>query len=794
MKPEITGNDDKKLTELLAAAEPEVSPAVAEKALTAMQAAVPVQKSRRRVWIATGTGIAILILAVLLWPYTNNPTTNNPVAATPLGGTPLLAVIAIHQPVRVQGGGALVLGDRLPAGKTVVTGSKGRVSLVTRLGSEFTLAPNSRLAVARDGKSARLAAGRLYCRNRNHEFAAINTDPGKIVLLGTTIDAAVQNRKSVAITVVEGTIRVENAHGEADVSDGKQTILNAADAPTTGEAVNITEETAWYDGRGSVVSDYGEINYSVTTNEPGNSLPGQIWAMNTYGSNKHLVRSLLGWGGDVGQWLPGQQAFFTHTKGLGWVYPDANTNTATFITAGINNSILTSPVRTWLVNIVSGQDTTLELMPDFETHSAIFSPNLQYVAILSYSTYKPSMPLTSKMYIYNLVTGKVERELPWPTKPAWSPPSWSSDSITIATRYCDGQRNFLAMVDIDTGTVTDLGVDGYAPAFSPDNTQLAYNSLVLRPNEPQKQNIAGALGDDVQASDIYVMDLASRQVQRISQPGEMHSTPMWSPDGTKLLYYNDSLMRYGVPGFSVAAADGSWSRSIYGAKEEFINNAAWAPDSKSIYVNRAVQTPDQYYQDLLLISAEDGSVLGHLGGNAQDSVLAPSEKEQVDAALVRIRQALFRASLGRVYEYEGKLAESRRAYHKAAEMFASLPYDYPLACFSTLDTLAYADALLARINQTDGDMLDNACKDHLKAIGELLNSYRDKHDNDYPANLQELRDWAAQEKIAANGYLRIDDADIAEATFHCATGADYIYTPPEPGKEEWPRVSCPHRH
>ncbi len=91
----------------------------------------------------------------------------------------LLAVVAAKGMATDGAGQALRVGARLPAGCVVRTGGDGRVTLVTRRGSELTLGAKSSLALSSDGRTADLQAGRVYCRNRGHEFAALTTPRGE---------------------------------------------------------------------------------------------------------------------------------------------------------------------------------------------------------------------------------------------------------------------------------------------------------------------------------------------------------------------------------------------------------------------------------------------------------------------------------------------------------------------------------------------------------------------------------------------------------------------------------------
>ena len=93
------------------------------------------------------------------------------------------------------------------------------------------------------------------------------------------------------MTVVDGTVRLGNDHGEAVVAAGRRSLLVSSLAPEEGTAVDTASTTSWYSGKLDIVSDYGEIAYDLIR-ESGRVL--EVWAMNADGSDKHLVKRYVG--------------------------------------------------------------------------------------------------------------------------------------------------------------------------------------------------------------------------------------------------------------------------------------------------------------------------------------------------------------------------------------------------------------------------------------------------------------------------------------------------------------------
>lgn len=160
---------------------------------------------------------------------------------------PLLVVIAAQQPATDKTGHKLVIGDKILDGATLQTGKGGRLNLITRRGSEIALNSNSEISLVAGSLSARLTKGEIYCRSRQKEIEQITTPAGNIKLLGTIVNTQIKDKKTVAVTVLEGKVRLENAHGEAVVDSGKKSLLVAQLAPETGKTVNLATEIDWYD-------------------------------------------------------------------------------------------------------------------------------------------------------------------------------------------------------------------------------------------------------------------------------------------------------------------------------------------------------------------------------------------------------------------------------------------------------------------------------------------------------------------------------------------------------------------
>ena len=104
-------------------------------------------------------------------------------------------------------------------------------------------------------------------------------------------------------------------------------------------------------------------------------------------------------------------------------------------------------------------------------------------------------------------------------------PAWSPDGTQLAYVSFEGIQPGIFLQTLATGQRVLLskqtGING-APAFSPDGKSLAL-TLSSSPGNP----------------DIYVMDLASKKLKRITTSEAADTEASWSPDGKSLYFTSD---------------------------------------------------------------------------------------------------------------------------------------------------------------------------------------------------------------------------------------------------------------
>lgn len=170
-------------------------------------------------------------------------------------------------------------------------------------------------------------------------------------------------------------------------------------------------------------------------------------------------------------------------------------------------------------------------------------------------------------------------------------PAWSPDSRRLAYVSFEGHRSSIFIQTLRTGNRIQVssrpGING-APAFSPDGRKLV---LTL-----------GGLDGNL---DIHVLDINSRQTQRLTTHRSIDTEGSWSPDGRHIYFTSD---RSGGPQvYRVSASGGQPERVTF--EGSYNARPRLSPDGEKLAMvhldrgNYRIAVMDIQRKDLLVLSA-----------------------------------------------------------------------------------------------------------------------------------------------------------------------------------------------
>ena len=197
-----------------------------------------------------------------------------------------------------------------------------------------------------------------------------------------------------------------------------------------------------------------------------------------------------------------------------------------------------------------------------------WSPNGQQIAYEGSS----GTSATTGLYIVN-ADGTNRTQLTFPAAAGSCQdhlPHWSPNGAKIAAfRYCGNVAvQPVIIVDVATGSITTLPVNGWYPQWSPDGQHITFTAYGLQQGDLYKIKMMNPDGSNVTTLYTHV-------------PGGSSGPPdpEWSPDGTRIAFGDE-----GQTGIYIMNADGTGVTRI---KTGRVEHPSWSPDGTQILYDSA---------------------------------------------------------------------------------------------------------------------------------------------------------------------------------------------------------------
>jgi TolB protein len=175
-------------------------------------------------------------------------------------------------------------------------------------------------------------------------------------------------------------------------------------------------------------------------------------------------------------------------------------------------------------------------------------------------------------------------------------PVWNPAGGRLAYT-CAGHNGDICTLRVSDGGdrrhVTSSPAGDFEPAWSPDGRHIAFSRAT------------SAQGD---VGDIYVIDVKTKKVIRVTHSSDYDHQAAWSPDGTKIVFERDFDTRFSI---FVVNADGTALKRLTRGPH-FDVGPTFSPDGK--FIAFASDRGQEFFHDLWIMRA-DGTDKHRLGGS-----------------------------------------------------------------------------------------------------------------------------------------------------------------------------------
>lgn len=185
-------------------------------------------------------------------------------------------------------------------------------------------------------------------------------------------------------------------------------------------------------------------------------------------------------------------------------------------------------------------------------------------------------------------------------------PVWSPDGTQFVFARADDERSWELWAMNADGSDQELLTDGSTAGdagWSPDGRRIVFSQFLYRNGERDLFN-----------QELFVMDIASRTVTRITDTPARESHPAWSPDGSHIAFISEEGRK--GSGLYVMNANDSVPTELVPQGVSSISGLAWSPDGSRIAfvkTNRWSNPPTDQDQDQIAVVSAKGADLQTIG-------------------------------------------------------------------------------------------------------------------------------------------------------------------------------------
>ena len=333
--------------------------------------------------------------------------------------------------------------------------------------------------------------------------------------------------------------------------------------------------------------------------------------------------------------------------------------------------------QVWLLNRLGGEATQLTDFPQ-AVDSLVWSPDGKRLCLVMRDASREELESAKDREEEKASGEKVEKE-----KKAAKP--WVIDRLQFKADevgYLDHRRTHLYVFELASKKMTKVtggDFDDAGPAWSPDGTKLAFASnRTADADRNYDENIWVVSADNT--------DKGGQLTQITTNPGEDHS-PAWSPDGKWIAYVTQTepkLFEYATKNVGISPAAGRGAAKVL--TREFDRNAddlKFSADSQSVFFI----ADDDGTQNVCKISVNGGEVTRPVGG----------------------RVMVYSYSVGR----DGEIAAQIDRMDRPSEIYAVAAGSEPVRITHT------NDALISQLKISPGEYVHLRSKDGTTVAGYL---------------------------------------------------------------------------